>query len=165
MVQLCHKLANSANQDSIIVKESDGSLYFLKRNGEKDVLSGKMVTGKLGKYYTQLRNKKKPILLSLERLKMGKVYFKDLGSITMREYKEIKSVEEVCTEIICDVCKKSFAVDDDYELQEFTCLDFEGGYASVFGDGVRYQIDICQRCLLKMLEQSGVDLDECSNTE
>jgi len=81
----------------------------------------------------------------------------------MRKYKEIKTVETVCTSIICDICKKEYNVNDDFELQEFTCLDFIGGYSSVFGDGVEYKIDICQYCLKKMLLDQGVDLNECSN--
>jgi len=59
LIALAHKLANSANQDSIIVKEASGEIYFLDQNGKKDKLDGELKAGKLGKYYTQLRNKKK----------------------------------------------------------------------------------------------------------
>jgi len=83
LIQLCHKLANSANQDSIIVKEADGSLYFLTKNGEKDKLSGKMKPGKLGKYYTQLRNKKKTNTFVFENIIDGKGFFE-----RYREYNE-----------------------------------------------------------------------------
>ncbi len=60
LIQLAHKLANSENQDSIIVKELDKGIYFLDKNGNKDseFLGKQKVTFKeIGKYYTKLRNK------------------------------------------------------------------------------------------------------------
>jgi hypothetical protein len=59
LIKLAHNLANSYNQDSIIVKcKSD--IYFLDKNNNKDYLSkkGKMKIGEIGKFYTKLRNKK-----------------------------------------------------------------------------------------------------------
>jgi len=57
LINLAHTLANQANQDSIIVKDSSG-IYFLDKNKNKDYLpKGKISINKLGKYYTKLRNK------------------------------------------------------------------------------------------------------------
>ncbi|MBC8389812.1 MAG: hypothetical protein H8E13_17440 [Actinobacteria bacterium] len=76
LIALCHKLANSANQDSIIVKETSGEIYFLKASGSKDKLSkGTMSAGKLGKYYTQLRNKKVSNTFVFEGITDGKGFF------------------------------------------------------------------------------------------
>ena len=59
LINLCHDLANSTNQDSIIVKELDKGIYFLDSNGTKHELTKGTVTYKeIGKYYTKLRNKK-----------------------------------------------------------------------------------------------------------
>ena len=69
LIDLCHQLANSENQDSIIVKELDKGLYFLDRNGNKDseFLGQQKVTFKaVGKYYTKLRNKKASNLFVFE---------------------------------------------------------------------------------------------------
>jgi hypothetical protein len=62
--------------------------------------------------------------------------------------------------ITCDVCGKKYFErkedgnanhDDAIEIQEFHCIDFVGGYGSVFGDGNRIKCDICQHCLKKLL--------------
>ena len=72
----------------------------------------------------------------------------------MRKYvKEMVSTEQLKV-ITCDICKKSFDVDNDVmQVQEFHCIDFVGGYGSVFGDDVRIQCDICQDCLKKLIGQ------------
>jgi len=54
--------------------------------------------------------------------------------------------------ITCDVCGKTYRTDKDFmEIQEFVCLDFYGGYGSVFGDMSHCTLDICQHCLKKKL--------------
>ena len=76
----------------------------------------------------------------------------------MKKYKEIEITEKVCTEIQCDVCKRVFGDGDDFEIQEFQFIDFDGGYTSVFGDGARVKVDICQHCFDKMLTHAIPDL-------
>jgi hypothetical protein len=57
-----------------------------------------------------------------------------------------RTIEEV-EYIQCDVCKTSYSVDDcSYEQNEFINIDYIGGYGSVFGDGTRITLDICQHC-------------------
>lgn len=70
----------------------------------------------------------------------------------MKKYiKETVEVNQL-KDIVCDVCKKIFDVkEDDMEIQEFHCIDFMGGYGSIFGDGVEVKCDICQRCLDKLI--------------
>jgi hypothetical protein len=52
LISLCHKLANSRNQDSIIVKEPTEKktlYYFLNKDGSKSYISEGLKVGKLGK--------------------------------------------------------------------------------------------------------------------
>lgn len=62
-------------------------------------------------------------------------------------HKVPREVEEV-TSIICDYCKKDII---NLELQEAININFVGGYASIFGDGARVEVDLCQDCLKKLL--------------
>jgi hypothetical protein len=68
----------------------------------------------------------------------------------MRNYKNTKEVKEVVmsqlVSITCDVCKKTYAVDNYIESQEFVPIRFTGGYGSIFGDELSYECDICQHC-------------------
>lgn len=75
LIKLCHELVNSANQESIIVKDSGGDIYFLESNGTKQKLAGDMKPGKLGKYYTQPRNKKQSNMFIFENERDGLGYF------------------------------------------------------------------------------------------
>ena len=56
----------------------------------------------------------------------------------------------------CDMCKKEFredtTPDDIFEVQEMLHVDFVGGYDSTFGDGRRIKFDLCQHCLLIVIE-------------
>ena len=36
------------------------------------------------------------------------------------------------------------------EIQEWMNLDILGGYNSLFGDGERWQIDLCQTCMYEL---------------
>jgi len=61
------------------------------------------------------------------------------------EKKTLKSVT-------CDVCKTEYS--DEFDIQEFHCIHFVGGYGSVFGDGSTIKADICQHCLKKTFGDS-----------
>jgi len=66
---------------------------------------------------------------------------------------EKRTVEEnIPISMTCDVCKKEYNNKTDaMEIQEFKCIQVNGGYGSVFGDGSVFELDICQHCLKKML--------------
>lgn len=49
--------------------------------------------------------------------------------------------------ITCDICGKTYSEDDVFELGEFTHIEHNAGYESIFGDGESFEIDICQHCL------------------
>jgi len=58
LIDLAHNLANSENQDSIIVKELDKGIYFLDKDGKKTSLTkGKIKFSEIEKFYTKLRHK------------------------------------------------------------------------------------------------------------
>lgn len=65
--------------------------------------------------------------------------------------RELVQIEAI-TEIICDRCMKCFTKDDAdwYEMQS---IEFTGGYASIFGDGMDVSIDLCPYCLKETLGQ------------
>ena len=50
---------------------------------------------------------------------------------------------------VCDSCKKH--IDDEMEIQEMMLLRAVGGYGSVFGDGSKLSLDLCQHCIKKHL--------------
>jgi hypothetical protein len=72
LIDICHELANSENQDRIIVKNKLGEIYFLEKNGNKVPFGGKLIQGELGKYYTKLRNKKETNSFFFENERNGK---------------------------------------------------------------------------------------------
>lgn len=52
----------------------------------------------------------------------------------------------VVYEIVCDRCGKEVQREGgDFELM--TSIGFEAGYASIFGDGNRVEIDLCEPCM------------------
>ena len=71
----------------------------------------------------------------------------------MKKY--ITKTEEVqeLSELVCDVCKKTFSNDNYIEWDEFTHISFQGGFGSVFGDSNLVTLDICQHCLKEKLGQ------------
>jgi len=65
----------------------------------------------------------------------------------MRHYR--CELTEVVASVTCDRCGR----EDNYpiEMQEYHAIDFVGGFGSVFGDGVAYTGDFCQRCVKSLL--------------
>ena len=65
-------------------------------------------------------------------------------------------------QIRCDRCER-VAEADEMEFHEFTSIDHTAGYGSIFGDGKKVQIDLCQLCLKQALGQwlkvTGPDVD------
>ena len=67
-----------------------------------------------------------------------------------------KTIQKECSvhvALICDVCKKEFDFKKDsaIEIPEFVRIQFTGGFFSIFGDGERFELDICQHCFKKKL--------------
>ena len=117
LIEICHKLANQYDQDSIIVKESSGDLYFLTRNGNKDrnnLDSGKMSAGKIGKYYTRLRNKKETNTFVFESVSYSDLPKGFFGSyrnyVNENKYKLKDSIEITSETNILNELKENFNV-------------------------------------------------------
>lgn len=70
---------------------------------------------------------------------------------------ETKIIKIQTTEISsyqCDRCLISFDPDTDaFEVQEMLNINILGGYGSVFGDGVRRTLDLCQSCQQEILAE------------
>lgn len=71
----------------------------------------------------------------------------------MRTTRIVETTTQKLVSITCDKCHKEYKeADDDFEIQEFHCINFTGGYGSVFGDETTVICDICQRCLYEMIK-------------
>lgn len=73
----------------------------------------------------------------------------------MIKYKKVKRVLSVRKSIICDKCGAEYDYDTVpgiFEEQEFLKINFTGGFNSVFGDMNHIECDLCQRCLIEMIE-------------
>ncbi len=68
----------------------------------------------------------------------------------------------VVQQIVCDRCGKETARNES-EFHETTSIGFKAGYGSIFGDGNRVEIDLCQHCLRDTLgtwlRVKGKDVD------
>ncbi len=57
-------------------------------------------------------------------------------------------VKQIC----CDRCGREAEVHDtDCEFVEFTSIEYKAGYGSVFGDGNKVEVDLCQHCVKELL--------------
>ncbi|KKN79645.1 hypothetical protein LCGC14_0338490 [marine sediment metagenome] len=71
--------------------------------------------------------------------------------IEFEEHK-VESVERSPIAIVCDRCNARFRHKDDiWEYLEILRVDFTGGYGSIFGDGCKFECDLCQECVKKIL--------------
>ena len=66
--------------------------------------------------------------------------------------------------IVCDVCKKEYSYTNFMEIQEFKEIFVFGGFDSVFGDGSKKRLDICQHCLKEKLGEYFVDIEDEEET-
>lgn len=90
----------------------------------------------------------------------------------MIKYRIEKVEQKIPESITCDVCKKEYNCkkgergnDDIMEVQEFNHISFQGGFNSVFGDGVGMKIDICQHCFKDLLGKYLVEDSTEDNEE
>jgi hypothetical protein len=68
----------------------------------------------------------------------------------MLEYQD-KTVQEVAA-CPCDRCQRRMTPDDTpWEWAEKLSIVFTAGYGSIFGDGCKVEIDLCQQCVKETL--------------
>ena len=68
----------------------------------------------------------------------------------MRKYETITVPTDQLTEWTCDVCKRDLW-ESYVEEQEAFHFSETCGYGSVFGDGAKVSIDLCQHCFKRLL--------------
>jgi hypothetical protein len=67
----------------------------------------------------------------------------------VKNIKVVETTSEEIESITCDKCKKVYS--DIFEIQEFIEIEKIGGYASVFEDGTKIELDLCQHCFKDIL--------------
>lgn len=67
----------------------------------------------------------------------------------MIKYKPI--TVSVPSHFICDICEREY--NDIIEVQEKISINEHCGYGSIFGDGNRIELDMCQHCVSDILGQ------------
>lgn len=56
--------------------------------------------------------------------------------------------------IVCDRCGKRLEkLAEGFEFQEALCISFTGGYASVWGDESKVEVELCQQCGHELLKE------------
>ena len=66
--------------------------------------------------------------------------------------REAVRLQSYVKQLCCDRCGREAEIDDsDCEFHEFTSVDLKAGYGSVFGDGSKVEVDLCQHCLKETL--------------
>ena len=68
-------------------------------------------------------------------------------------YKDVQttSTRSECTGFECSKCNARYDADNFIEMQESLHWCDTGGYGSVWGDGTKYEITLCQKCAHELL--------------
>lgn len=75
----------------------------------------------------------------------------------MRKHRIAIVNTQILKTVVCDVCGQEYEVGkDNFELAECQQIDFIGGTGSVFGEGTRVTIDICQHCMYTKFSACGL---------
>ena len=72
----------------------------------------------------------------------------------MIHYEKVQEEREKVSFKECDKCHKKFDTNntnDICEMQEFLHFRNTGGYGSIFGDGAKIELDLCQHCVKEVL--------------
>ena len=67
----------------------------------------------------------------------------------MKTYRKVERTVQEIYSIFCDKCEQEFR--DTFDVQECKTIKFSCGYGSVFEDGGRYELDLCQSCAKELL--------------
>ena len=70
----------------------------------------------------------------------------------MIESEDHTTIHRIVVAIICDKCGIRLHREENiWEYQETLRIAFSGGYASLFGDGSKFECDLCQECVRGVL--------------
>lgn len=69
----------------------------------------------------------------------------------MKSYK-IKTQEFYWLDrVTCDACNKEIdVIDGDIKKSRIVPIKYEAGYGSILEDGLRYEVELCETCFLKL---------------
>jgi len=70
----------------------------------------------------------------------------------MKMYQTKSKCIDVIKSVKCDCCHGDISVRNPIEFQEIVSIDFVGGCGSVFGDGTRVQLELCQYCFKRLMD-------------
>jgi len=73
-----------------------------------------------------------------------------------RLYKSVTVERDQLASVTCDRCGKIVEPEDILEWQEFMCWRNVAGYASVWGDGTKVSVDLCQQCTHDLFAEFAV---------
>ena len=66
--------------------------------------------------------------------------------------KTVLKKEKYIDTLECNKCHKEITQNDTIEWQEFFTYNGMGGYGSVFGDSIPYELDLCQNCFHELVK-------------
>lgn len=121
LVQLAHKLGNKYNQDAIFAK-TPKEVKLIFKDGSSEKLTGGLKPGKLGDFYTKLRNNKKSNTFVFEKERDGKGFF-----TSFKEYIQEKHLKEKF--------KKVINLENDNKAYFVNKKDLKNLYIDDFKDG------------------------------
>lgn len=67
----------------------------------------------------------------------------------IHDVKNVMTIE--CVGFQCNCCKKQYGKEDFIEFDEAMHWEHVGGYGSIFGDGIRVEVTLCQHCVKQIL--------------
>ena len=75
-------------------------------------------------------------------IRLGTKHFESYSAMQKKALQILEGVSS----ITCDRCGRASQAEA-IGISEFTSIDFVGGYGSIFGDGSKVEVDLCQQCL------------------
>ena len=75
------------------------------------------------------------------------------------KYETHEVIEQVVSGFTCNKCGKEYTSDDIIEMQEAFIYRDTGGFGSVFGDEVRFEIVLCQHCAYDLLADYAITIE------
>jgi len=65
-------------------------------------------------------------------------------------YEDVPVTKKQCVGFECNRCKVKYDANDFVEMQEMLNWQYVSGYGSVWGDGTKVEVTLCQHCTLEL---------------